>query len=156
VGVTAALRPVVVGIDGSSTARAAATAAARQARQALRPLRLVRAVPGTASRGPSGSDLVRQAADELDRLRTELRAEAPALPIGTAVRGGLPDLVLLDEARTAALLVLGTGPTGAATGLDPDVASVIAKASCPVLVHRAGAVSRTGVVVGADAVTLSR
>ncbi|MGY1704792.1 universal stress protein [Geodermatophilus sp. SYSU D00697] len=141
---TAALRPVVVGVDGSPAARDAATTAARQARRALRPLRLVRAVPGTASR-----ETERRVGDELDALRADLRSEAPAIPLRAAVREGPADLVLLDESRTAAQLVLGAGPPGGPV-LGPVARVVTARASCPVLVDRPVPPGAAGVVVGVD------
>jgi hypothetical protein len=144
--VTAVLRPVVVGVDGSPASRAAATTAARQARRALRPLRLVRAVAATAW-DPEPAGTVRRAAEELDALRDALRCEAPAIPVQTAVRAGPPGLVLLDESRTAALLVLGSGR---APEPGPVAALVTARASCPVLLDRPAAPGASGVVVGVD------
>ncbi|MGY1633469.1 universal stress protein [Geodermatophilus sp. SYSU D01186] len=143
-GVTAGRRPVVVWIDGSRASRPAATAAARQARRGLHPLRLVRVVPTTSS-GQDARDTARRAADELDDAGAALRTEAPAAPVTTAVRAGPPDLVLLDESRSARLLVLPAAPQP-----DPVATSLIRRAHCPVLVDRPVPPGAAGVVVGVD------
>jgi len=151
VGVTAVLRPVVAGIDGSPAALSVATAAARQARRALRPLRLVQASPGGTSRSPAtGGRGWRGSADQLEAVCAAARSEAPAIPLRVVLREGPADVVLLDESRTAALLVLGSGVTAAHRELGPVAAAVVRAAVCPALLERPIPTGARGVVVGVD------
>ncbi|MEU2348484.1 universal stress protein [Modestobacter sp. NPDC049651] len=155
--------PVVVGVDGSPSAEAAARAAATEAARRGRPLRLVRVLrwPDRPLTGlPEGLDAraaVRSSATAaLARLATRLTAELGADEVGTAVLDGSPVEVLTDQGRTAELLVLGaTGTSSSATGELGSVAEAVATTGpCPVLVHRTapwGARNR-GVVAAVDVV----
>ncbi|WP_448628137.1 universal stress protein [Geodermatophilus sp. URMC 64] len=135
-------RPVVVGVDDTPESLAAAAAAAELARARQLPLRLVRALP-------AGAETVRTAAaGRLDAVR---RAVADVLPhdaVTAVVRAGPPDLVLLHESRTAALLVVGPSG-GARSGLDETAEALVRGAHCPVLLARV-LPDEGGVVVGVD------
>ncbi|WP_072920878.1 universal stress protein [Geodermatophilus obscurus] len=148
---TAVFRPVVAGIDGSPASLSVATAAARQARRALRPLRLVQASPGGNSRSPAtGGRGRRGSADQLEAVCAAARSEAPAIPLRVVLQEGPADVVLLDESRTAALLVLGSGVTAAHRELGPVAAAVVRAAMCPALLERPIPTVARGVVVGVD------
>ncbi|MFP5370398.1 MAG: universal stress protein, partial [Actinomycetes bacterium] len=136
-------RPIVVGFDGSSASVAAATAAAGLARRELKPVRLVLALPDEVGREPFA------AAAGLDAVRELLQAQMPALPLTAAIRRGPPDVVLLDESRTASLLVLGAGGRPG-TELGPVAGSVRHAAACPLLLHRPLPPDGVGVVAGVD------
>jgi nucleotide-binding universal stress UspA family protein len=147
---TAAGRPIVAGVTGSPASLAAAATAARVAGARGLPLRLVRALP-TPAPAPSGIPVPR-----VDReVRREAAAAALAqaarslgLPAGAVrgvVREGPADLVLLHEARTAPLLVIG----GALPDPDGIGETVVRRSPCPVLVARPPA-ARGCVVVGVN------
>jgi nucleotide-binding universal stress UspA family protein len=154
-------RPVVVvGVDGSGPAAAAAGAATAEARRRLLPLRLVRALPGSvtgaaggadpadpadpAAQHPARSGPTRAAVTELAALRRTLLQHLPGGSISTALRTGPPVWVLLQEATSAELLVVGATGTGRPGPHVGAVAGAVARRSpCPVLVVRAAAAPET-------------
>jgi nucleotide-binding universal stress UspA family protein len=137
--------PVVAGIDGSAHSRAAAAVAAWEAARDNRTLRLVRGVeqPPT-GRGDDAAATLREAAGALEH-------DHPGLRVETEVTVGNPAAVLVDEARDAALVVLGSRGLGGFTGLllGSVSAQVAAHAGAPVMVAR-GAPGDGPVVVGVD------
>ncbi|MCO1656336.1 universal stress protein [Pseudonocardia humida] len=141
-------RPVVVGIDGSESALAAARWGAVEARRRNAPLRLVTAFAWTRNR-----DLVAGAPELGEQYRSDLRVHAerqladavavaertvPDRPVDGSVVVGSPIGALGEEARHAQLLVLGSRGRGGLTGLlIGSVAVALApKAACPVVVVR--------------------
>ncbi|MEU3885077.1 universal stress protein [Streptomyces sp. NPDC029041] len=158
--------PVLVGIDGSERAAAAADWAAREAALRGVPLRLLHAspqLPGTVVPGPARDRLQEMGAQLVQRTAAEFADRYPDLEVEGEHADGSPADVLRSAARDAALLVVGTRGTGGFEGL--AVGSVAlrtaAVASCPVVLvpHRSGAfadgvsaVRGTGqVVLGFDA-----
>ncbi|MGY1691494.1 universal stress protein [Geodermatophilus sp. SYSU D01105] len=131
-------RPVVVGVDGSTAATAAARTAAEEAARRLLPVRIVQAVPSRAE-VPAGPGL--------EQARAAAVAALPAGSVTVVVRDGPVDLVLADESRRAELLVVGGGTTGR---LDDATAALLRRAACPVLVDRPVPAPGSGVVVGVD------
>ncbi|MGY1641921.1 universal stress protein [Geodermatophilus sp. SYSU D00703] len=131
-------RPVVVGVDGSTAATAAARTAASEAARRLLPVRIVQAVPSRAA-VPAGPGLERARAAAVEVL--------PAGSVTVVVRDGPADLVLADESRRAELVVVG----GTAGRLPPGTAALLRRAACPVLVDRTPPAAGAGVVVGVDA-----
>lgn len=133
--------PVVVGVDGSETARAAADAAAELARRYERPLHLVRAVERAAhGSAGTGSDTFRVSSLDLAEqylfnLRCELRG-TPALDISTAAMVGDPADVLCNEARSldASVIVVGNRRTQGVSRFLGSVAGGVVK-SAPCAVH---------------------
>jgi nucleotide-binding universal stress UspA family protein len=116
---------VVVGIDGSAEAEAALLFAAEEARLRSLPLRIVCAWEASAPTyvgeafAPTADGLVeaQRHADEvlrtaLERLAVEGTVETDALSIE-----GHPDAVLVEQARDAALLVVGSRGRGTAASL---------------------------------------
>jgi len=146
-------KPLVVGYDGTSTSRAAARWAADRAEAEHRALRVVHVPPWPDPWPATGRavlrsvDSIRTAAERLlDPLVTELRDHHPALtPELTVVVGNVPE-VLLREACSAHLLVLGKG--NLATQL-------AAHARCPVIVVPGAVPGTADVVVGADGMPYS-
>lgn len=146
-------RPVVVGVDGSDSAAAAAGWAAAEAFRRQVPLRVVHVVPPPPDAFPG--DLAWAAIDWRARSRplldptTELLSRVhPGLEIDSEVLVGLPVAAALnDAARTAELLVIGSrGRGGFATLLLGSTAvQVLETLSAPVVV--------VGPMVALDAAT---
>ncbi|MEV0330230.1 universal stress protein [Micromonospora echinospora] len=157
--------PVVVGVDGSTSARDAVRVAVREAAARNRSLRVVHAfvwpllgVPlGPSPDGPPEGGLRNQAA----RIVTEAVAGAgkvdPEVPVSGVVVDGAPTAVLLAESRDAALVVLGSRGLGGFAGLliGSSAVQVSAHATGPVLVVRGEPRADGPVVVGVDGSELS-
>ncbi|QGN49284.1 universal stress protein [Micromonospora sp. WMMD558] len=157
--------PVVVGVDGSAAALDAVRVAAREAEYRQRPLRVVHAfiwpltgapltpVPGA----PVTAGLRNQAERYVAEAVDEARKVFPELRVAGVVVDGAPTPVLLDEAREAALVVLGHRGLGGFAGLllGSVTVQVSARAQCPVLVVRGEPRADGPVVVGVDGSELS-
>jgi nucleotide-binding universal stress UspA family protein len=152
--------PVVVGVDGSACSLDAVALAARQAVLRDRPLHVVYAffwpflgVPlGPSPLGPPEGGLLcdaqRFVQEAVDRAR---KAEPSVAVTGAAITGAAAE-VLIDQSRSAALVVVGDRGLGGFTGLLVGSVAVqlAAHAACPVLVAR-GRPNPTGdVLVGVD------
>ncbi|MEU9828776.1 universal stress protein [Micromonospora chersina] len=138
-------RPVVVGVDGSSTSLTAAEHAARAAVARSRPLHLVHGylhplgygVPlnpydlGVPAPTEESRKMLEQVAAELVGRHPTLRAEV------RQVAGG-PGVTLVEESRRAELVVVGSRGVGGFAGLLlGSVSNQVAQhAHCPVLVVR--------------------
>ena len=160
-------RPVIVGLDGSGSARAALSWAVDDARARQAPVQVVRAFGPTLAYGPIvryGDALMpdsaaAQASSE-DLVADAVRgatATAPDVEIsGMAIHGDAAS-ALVGLTPTASTLVLGSRHLGTVGSvlLGSVTAAVSARASCPVVVVRGSYVAaedRTaGVVVGVDA-----
>lgn len=117
---------IVVGVDGSASARAALRFALVEARLRGDAVRAVAAwhVPIAAYGGalvpPDPAlvaDLEPQTRRTLDRALAEVADEAAGLELEPVVREGLPARVLLEEAEGADLLVVGSRGLGGFRGL---------------------------------------
>jgi nucleotide-binding universal stress UspA family protein len=160
-GVPAAGRPIVVGVDGSESAVQATCWAAREAARHRTTLRLVSADPSTVVGPPPAPD-DRRALRRLARVRVAAAAaaatdEVPDVVVEQQVRHDHPIPVLLGESQHADLLVVGNRGLGGFTALLLGSVSigVTARAACPVVVVRGsgpGAPVPTdgSVVVGVD------
>lgn len=150
---------VVVGYDGSDTARVAARWAADEAVAQGRGLTLAHAVlPPVSGAGfgatiPPPLDLV----DNLkERAKVELLREADTLPgrdVEVCVEIGSPSGLLLDASESAHLLVLGSRGHGGFRGLllGSVGSQVAAHAACPTVVFRDARVPEAAhLVVGID------
>lgn len=147
--------PVVVGYDGSRSARAALDAATRSAWWLGRPLRVVVVWrPGmtewVASRGPTehtahdvseadAGPLLERALTRVEELLLELGASEGSVEATGTVHEGQVARVLHHEAETAERLVLGTRGRGgfAALLLGSATHTLVRTAACPVVVVRA-------------------
>ncbi len=138
---------VVVGFDGSDTARAALEFGLEEARLRGLPLRVVCAwhYPLTGYMGggfePPGprldpGEMERVAEAELDAALEGLRGGREAVAVERRVREGAAAAALLEEARDATLLVVGSRGHGGFTGLLLGSVSqqCVAHAPCPVAV----------------------
>ncbi|WP_137724190.1 universal stress protein [Prescottella subtropica] len=163
---TAPRAPIVVGVDGSDTARAAVAWAAHAAHLHERPLRIVSALGaptpyGDGIRLPQSYFVDRDRAVHtyLDDAAHIARTEAPDIDTTTDVLEGPARPALLDAASSAHLIVVGSRGLGRVTAaLAGSVAvALTAHAHCPVVVVRNRAVPVVGdVLVGVDGTDNSR
>lgn len=163
--------PVVVGVDGSADAGAAARLAAEEALRRHAPLDLVLAFPwpeGATVPAPEGFDgraaMHVMAELALETTADELRRHHPGVTVRSSLVVGPAPEVLLAAARSAQLLCVGSRSSNAVEDvlLGSTAAAVARAAPCPVLVvplragapHRARAGVAVGVVDENDAVVL--
>jgi nucleotide-binding universal stress UspA family protein len=160
---------IIVGFDGSDHARTALDFAAKEALNRRLPIRLVQAFTppmGGAGLGygtvlPADAlDTMRDAiAGQLQEAADEYHALFPDLQISTTVVVGNSTAALMEEAKDAALLVVGSRGLGGFRGLllGSTGVQVAAHARCPVAVVRGTAqASANTVVVGLDGSDLSQ
>jgi nucleotide-binding universal stress UspA family protein len=136
-------RPVVVGVDGSENARAAAHLAAEEARRRSAPLELVSALP-RAFLGPTTvapepglfSAVHEQVSEMLRSVTAEVTDAAGDSPVSWSVVEGAPADVLREASSSAQLVVLGSRGAGGVAGLvtGSTASAVVPTADCPVLV----------------------
>jgi nucleotide-binding universal stress UspA family protein len=147
---------VVVGANGTSAGLAAVRLAARESVARGQPLRVVHAFawPGydVAAGGVPYDELRGRAAEVLARAVTTAIRSAPAADVAGFLVDGPPARVLLQQSRTAQLLVLGDDDPGAVVRLPTDsvLAQAVARSRCPVLLARGVGRSEGPVVVGVD------
>lgn len=158
------VKPVVVGIDGSSSAVHAVRWAAAEARRRRTGLRVVFSDIASLVYLPelpmvplpaSYSDAVqRQARGWLEQARDVAAREASAVEVDTEIRIGSPASVLINESQTAQVVVVGSRGLGGFSGLIVGSVAVALSghAHCPVAVVRGPeiAVADAPVVVGVD------
>ena len=154
-----AVRPVVVGVDGSASAYRAVEWAAGEAHRRGVGLRLVRAFSWTTADHPTGwvaryrdemLDVSRRQVARAVRVAADTRPDVEA---ESQVEIGAPIEVLSSEARRAQLLVLGDRGLGEVAGLvlGSVAVSLAARGACPVVVVRGERAGADGpVVVGVD------
>lgn len=156
---------IVVGVDGSEQALDAVRWAAAEAAPRNLRLRLVSDVdPATGFYGagliiPPGSIEAIAAAAHADLRHAEraVRAVAPDVSVEKEFARTQPIPALIEQSRTARMLVLGASGRGGYTGMlaGSTVASVVAHAHCPVVVVRQPLDPDGPVVVGVDGSALS-
>lgn len=144
---------VVVGVDASDSAHAAARWAAKEALVRGRGLALVTAVLPPTTIGGLG---IPPSLDFLDELTAEAAArlkvladELPGDDIRIAVEVATPGALMIEASRTAHMLVLGSRGTGGFAGLllGSVGSQVAANSLCPVVVIRGAARQDAKVVV---------
>jgi nucleotide-binding universal stress UspA family protein len=106
-------RPIVVGVDGSAASDAALDWAMEEAASDDRPLRLVTAysfsMADTAPVAtPIWEDLQRAAETTVAAAAARVRAKAPTVEVITDVRRGAASAAILDAAKDAAVVVVGS------------------------------------------------
>jgi len=148
---------IVVGVDASEPAHAAARWAAKEAALTGRGLTLASAVLPAATIGGFGippafdflDELRADAAEQLRLLAEQLPCEDIEISVDVATPGGL----LIEASKSAHLLVLGSRGTGGFTGLllGSVGSQVAANAECPVVVWRGEPrAEANSIVVGID------
>ncbi|KAA5825497.1 universal stress protein [Saccharopolyspora hirsuta] len=142
------VNPVVVGIDGSSSALDAARWAAAEAARRRTWLKIVFAdvfalvylpeLPTIPLPETYSNAMARQARIWLDRAEQEARSAATDVEVRTTCRTGSAAPVLIDESRRAQLVVVGSRGLGGYTGLIVGSVAVAlcAHGHCPVAVVR--------------------
>jgi nucleotide-binding universal stress UspA family protein len=148
-----AIKPIVVGTDGSEQALHAVEWAAIEATLHNVPLRIVSAValPAFVS-SASTSHLVTTALTQVAQKALSDAADrsnlvAPGLTVDVALVIGKPAPVLAAAAAGAAMLVTGCQGTGSFTALGSVSRHLAMHAPCPVVVERADTPWSTGQVV---------
>ncbi|MGA5710433.1 universal stress protein [Streptomyces cellulosae] len=138
-------RTITVGLDGSPESRAAAEWAAREAALRRMPVRLLHVwqpVPEPMAQAPLlGAETHQHWTERVPREAAEgLRLRHPGVEVTTEQRAGTPTDVLLDAARDAELLVLGSRALSGLAGflIGAVGQSVVARAEVPVILVRAG------------------
>jgi nucleotide-binding universal stress UspA family protein len=157
------VRPILVGIDGSSSALAAARWAAREAGIRKASIRLVNAfgwmpvhdADDPVQIVPDARDALRRTAEErLAAAAAEVAEVAPDVPVSQEVTTGMPAALLVSLSAEAQLAVVGHRGLGGFAGLviGSVGTALVAHAVCPVVVVRGtDAPRRDGpVVVGLD------
>ncbi|RJQ87259.1 universal stress protein [Amycolatopsis panacis] len=153
------MKPVVVGVDGSATATAAAQWAAREAKLRHTPLTVLMASGfgdggfGAKAHTPVAWRETKEtlAGQLLRTIRDDLAAAEPGVRITAEMSPADPETALRHASGDACLLVLGK-PTGTLSGLlagSPDL-DLVARAQCPVVVVRGQSREGGPVVVGVD------
>jgi nucleotide-binding universal stress UspA family protein len=156
--------PIVVGIDGSSSALDAARWAAQEAARHSAPLYLVSAFGWSGHRhlgdpglGNYRESLLQDTCKTVAAAADAARHVAEGVEISELTLDGYPVPLLVTESRTAGLLVIGDRGLGGFTSLLIGSVAIrlAAQAECPVVVVR-GEESDTGpVVVGVDGSPIS-
>ncbi|WP_369153346.1 universal stress protein [Streptomyces sp. R17] len=138
-------RTIVVGLDGSPESRAAAEWAAREAALRQVPVRLLHVwqpVPEPMAEAPLlGAETHQHWTERIPREAAEgLRLRHPGVEVTIEQSSGAPADILLDAARDAELLVLGSRALSGLTGflIGSVGQSVVARAEAPVVLVRAG------------------
>ncbi|NEE00649.1 universal stress protein [Phytoactinopolyspora halotolerans] len=166
-GTRQATRPIVVGVDGTPASQLALHWAVNEARLRGLPVRIVLATdqpttyqtytPPLTSETfvVEGPPQTKRAIEDFDRAMAYARDRLPAGTLSGVHTPGRATSVLLDEARDAAMVVVGSrGRSTAASALLGSVsATVAAHAPCPAVVVRGpGGLAGTArpIVVGVD------
>lgn len=137
------METIVVGVDGSEGSQRALEWAASEARLRNARLRVVHAwleifVSGYfAAPAVYERDAVEQAAQEvLDKAVASIPSGSPEIEIEKLLVHGQPDVTLLDQSKTASLIVVGSRGRGGFAELVMGSVShrVVLHAACPVAV----------------------
>lgn len=148
--------PVVVGVNGTAACLAAVRLAARESVARQVPLRVVHAFAWPSwdtSAGGVPYDLLRRRAGEvLERAVATATRSAPAARVTGYLVDGMPTRVLMQQSRTASLLVLGGDDQGAVVRMPTDSVLVqcVARARCPAMVARGSGPPAGPVLAGVD------
>jgi nucleotide-binding universal stress UspA family protein len=154
-------QPIVVGVDGSTSAEQAVSWAAREAMRRNAPLRLVHSCLVIEAHAPvsaprSFSDALADEGREALRKAAELARETAAeVDVSTDLRTGPAAETLIAQSASAQLTVLGSRGLGGFTGLlvGSIAVALAAHSHCPVVVVRGDNAEDPGarpVVVGVD------
>ncbi|SDF40423.1 Nucleotide-binding universal stress protein, UspA family [Lentzea fradiae] len=152
--------PIVAGVDGSASALTAVTWAARESARHRVPLRLVHSYVLPTRGYPqiiiTGNE-IRQAMENIGREKlaeaaAAARAAAPGVEVVTEIVCGGSTPALVEESKTARLVVVGSQGLGTVTGMivGSTALALAAHGKSPVVVVRGTEVPGGPVVVGVD------
>jgi nucleotide-binding universal stress UspA family protein len=133
-------RPIVLGVDAARDGRPALAWAADEAQRRGLPLRLVHCVAptlGGLTGGRHYTALLDQGRQALDLAAAFVRERRPGLDLSVVLEEKYPDWSLVEQAKDAALVVLGTrrpGRVAEFVGTRSIALPVTAQAACPVVV----------------------
>lgn len=155
------VRPVVVGVDGSSSAVQAVRWAAAEAARRKAPLSIthscmlipVQMPPGVELPRPYAGALTEQGREVLAAAAEAAREAAPEVDVTTELSGGAAAEHLIGRSAAAELVVLGSRGLGGFTGLlvGSIAVAVATHGHCPIIVVRGTDRSHDApVVVGVD------
>lgn len=155
---TSAHPPLVLGVDGSATSRAALAWAAREASVRRLPVRLVSAWSthyAVDTIGLAQSVVMDHCTAVLDEAQEAIAAVDPTIPVTTVTHMGSAALAIVEESVGAELVVVGSRGHRALPAMLIGATSlqVAAHAHCPVVVVREdhhALPSRGRVLVGVD------
>lgn len=160
---TGTARPIVVGVDGSANAIAAATWAGGVAARLDAPLSIVYAVPYLGHNFSDAAAAVRAAAitgqheaaaSILASAADAVRRAEPEVPISTSAPERTADEVLEELSAQARLIVLGSQEVSAASALlvGSLTLKTVTRSMCPVIAWRGEVLAPTDqpIVVGVD------
>jgi len=134
--------PVVVGVNTASAGRAAVRLGAREAVARDRELRILHAFgwPGPLGGGdPKGYAPARHAATRVvEQAVATARRSTPGVRVTGQLVDGVPTRVLLQQSRTAEMIILGDDDlaSGARVPIDSVLLQTVSRAWCPVVVAR--------------------
>ena len=147
---------VLAGYDGSDGAVRALRWAVEEARLRRRPLIVCHAWRWPYPEKPADEDVLRtvrlMGENVLERGVSRVHSQAPGLTVHSRLVTGAPTACLLNEAREAEVIVLGSHGSGGFPGLAAGSAAlqVPAHAPCPVVIVHPFEIIRPRVVVGVD------
>jgi len=135
--------PLVVGVNGTAAGLAAVRLGAREAVARGRELRVLHAFswPGTTQNGPPPDEYA-SARREASRVVAEAvdtaRRSTPRVRVSGLIVDGLPSRVLVQQSRTAEMIILGDDDmaTLPAVPIDSVLLQTVSRAWCPVVVSR--------------------
>lgn len=152
--------PIVAGVDGSTSALLAVTWAAQECARHKVPLRLVhayvlptRGYPQMILTGGEIREAIEQLGhDKLDEAIAAARAAAPGVEVTTEVVCCGSTTLLIEESKSARLVVVGSQGLGTVTGMivGSTALALAAHGKSPVIVVRGTSVPDGPVVVGVD------
>jgi nucleotide-binding universal stress UspA family protein len=134
---------IVVGVDGSESSKDALTWAARQAKLTGATLAVISAWEDTSIWGRSpgwlpGVDPAAETMAALNETISEVLGSEPGVDLTTAIIEGHAAPRLLEESKTATLIVVGSSGRGEFAGMLLGSVSefLVTHASCPVAIIR--------------------
>lgn len=139
------METIVVGVDGSEESERALVWAADEARRRHATLRVVHAwfevfLDGyfAAPMAYERDAVVAAAREILDKAVAAIPAGSPEIVVESELMHGQPEIVLIDESKTADMVVVGSRGRGGFAGLLLGSVSqrVVHHAQCPVVVIR--------------------
>lgn len=130
--------PVVVGIDGSATATAAALWAVDEAVSRRAPMRLIYATTATHPSAEGYTAEIAEAKRALQAAQAAVSAVNAAVDVETEVVAGPPGAALIAESATAAMICVGSVGIGryARSIVGSTAADLAENARCPVAIIR--------------------